>query len=411
MSLLLLPWQVCAETASPDDLFEALDNSLEEEFLNLDAELEAQYQALDEALEAAFQRVEKEVAAVWGEGEVELPTKQKWVDYSDDMATRRQIDFEQGQVLIEQIVEGDISDSRVSGALARAAADLSADTTSDLSERDLVLKYAKEALAAEDLSYARYAPDDSQAVVGSLIGAPPGQPAIEAAIARAKAGSPADEGAIRTSISTTANGKQKVSVQVPFRFGYQATLASRYQQLVMQEARSHDLDPSLIYAVMQTESSFNPRARSSVPAFGLMQLVPRSGAMDAYQFVYGEKVLLDPEYLYDPARNVELGAAYLSLLNTRYLRAIENPESRLICAIAAYNTGAGNVSRAFTGGTRVRDAARVINSMTPDEVFEHLKVNLPYEETRRYIEKVTRARKQYQGLDKMVGIEVESIRG
>ena len=138
-----------------------------------------------------------------------------------------------------------------------------------------------------------------------------------------------------------------------------------------------------------------------MPVFGLMQLVPRSGAMDAYEYVYGEKTLVDPEYLYQPEKNVELGAAYLSILHNRYLRHITNHESRRICVIAAYNTGAGNVARAFVGTNSVRKAAEVINEMSPEAVFDYLEENLPYEETRRYIVKVTVAEKKYQAYNSL----------
>jgi membrane-bound lytic murein transglycosylase C len=152
---------------------------------------------------------------------------------------------------------------------------------------------------------------------------------------------------------------------------------------------------------METESHFNPRARFAVPALGLMQLVPRSGAMDSYRHVYGEKVLLGPDYLYEADQNVELGAGYLNLLNTRYLRAVTNDQSREYCIIAAYNTGAGNVANSFTDKTNVRKAAPMINALTPQEVYDHLVANLPYEETRHYLHKVTTAKKKYASLDRL----------
>ena len=47
----------------------------------------------------------------------------------------------------------------------------------------------------------------------------------------------------------------------------------------------------------------------------------------------------------------------------------------------------------------VREAAPLINAMNPEQVFNHLKENLPYEETRHYIEKVTKAQKKYVAYD------------
>ncbi len=80
---------------------------------------------------------------------------------------------------------------------------------------------------------------------------------------------------------------------------------------------------------------------------------------------------------------------------TRYLKPIENDLSRLYCAICAYNTGAGNVSKAFTGKSRVSAAAREINGMQPEAVLAKLKTDLPYEETRDYIVKILERVKYY----------------
>jgi membrane-bound lytic murein transglycosylase C len=62
----------------------------------------------------------------------------------------------------------------------------------------------------------------------------------------------------------------------------------------------------------------------------------------------------------------------------------------LYCVIAAYNTGAGNVARAFNKdrSTSIGKASKVINQMTPQQVYDHLVVNLPYDETKNYLKKV-----------------------
>ncbi len=58
--------------------------------------------------------------------------------------------------------------------------------------------------------------------------------------------------------------------------------------------------------------------------------------------------------------------------------------------IAAYNTGAGNVARAFNKdrSTNINKAAIVINSMSSQQVYDRLVKNLPYDETKNYYKKV-----------------------
>ena len=204
---------------------------------------------------------------------------------------------------------------------------------------------------------------------------------------------------IVTTLTPAANNQRKVTVTIPLRADYLSERAKRYDQAVLDEADRRGLPASLIYAIMETESHFNPRARSHVPAFGLMQLVPKSGGVDAYNYVYGEKKILAPEYFFQPDQNVELGTAYLDLLFRRYLRSITDEQSRLYCTIAAYNTGAGNVAKAFTGKTSVGAAASLINALSAEEVYEHLIENLPYDETRNYLRKVRAAQAKYKQLD------------
>ncbi len=49
------------------------------------------------------------------------------------------------------------------------------------------------------------------------------------------------------------------------------------------------LDPALVMSVIYNESRFNPLAKSYVPAYGLMQIVPKSAGVDAIQFLEGKK--------------------------------------------------------------------------------------------------------------------------
>ena len=187
------------------------------------------------------------------------------------------------------------------------------------------------------------------------------------------------------------DGKSRrvVTARFPLVPDHVRVRAERFRPLVNEYATEHGIYAPLLYAIMQSESSFNPRARSGVPAYGLMQLVPRSGARDAYRYVYKKDKLVSGDYLYNPRNNIELGAAYLHILDKRYFKRIENPMNRMLCSIAAYNTGAGNVCKAFGAGTSLSRAAPVINRMGSGEVYARLRSDLPYAETRNYIKKVT----------------------
>jgi len=108
----------------------------------------------------------------------------------------------------------------------------------------------------------------------------------------------------------------------------------RYGQIVRTHAKNYGLDPSLLAAVIYTESKFNPGARSGAGAIGLMQLLPDTARGIAVRtggsaFVVGD--LLVPEL------NIRYGAWYLRHLLNRY-----NDERT---ALAAYHAGQGNVDR------------------------------------------------------------------
>lgn len=99
-----------------------------------------------------------------------------------------------------------------------------------------------------------------------------------------------------------------------------------YDGLIDAHAARHGVRPELVRAVIQTESAFNPRARSIKGALGLMQLMPQTAA---------ELGVLDP---FDPAENIGAGVTYLRRLLDRY----GNNEE---LALAAYNAGPHVVDR------------------------------------------------------------------
>ena len=199
---------------------------------------------------------------------------------------------------------------------------------------------------------------------------------------------------LKTTVLTKKGKKTVYSVKLKFAPDHLKKRAQVYAKQVKKYASKYEVPPALIFAVMHTESFFNPVAKSSV-AYGLMQLVPTSGARDAYLKVFKRDKIVRPSYLYNPENNIRLGVAYLGILEKQFQRA-KNRRLRTYLMICAYNTGAGNVSRAFIGKTRLSKAFSKINSFSPNEGFKHLVRNLPYEETQHYLVRVNKRMPLYR---------------
>ena len=105
-----------------------------------------------------------------------------------------------------------------------------------------------------------------------------------------------------------------------------------YTELIRSSAAAEGLEPAYVAAVILAESSYDPRAVSSVNAQGLMQIMPETGAWIAGKFdeTYVEGCLFDPE------TNIRYGCWYLGYLLRRY-----DGDKR--CSTAAYHSGQGTV--------------------------------------------------------------------
>ncbi|BCN92294.1 membrane-bound lytic murein transglycosylase C [Thiomicrorhabdus immobilis] len=174
---------------------------------------------------------------------------------------------------------------------------------------------------------------------------------------------------------------------------YQNQQKNRYHIEVLKQSKRFRIESALIYGIIETESAFNPYAVSSAPAYGLMQIVPTTAGRDAYRLLNRRDGTPSQNLLFIPARNIEYGTAYLSILFNRYLSGIHNPKAQEYCVIAAYNTGSGNVLEAFDNN-RSR-AVQKINRLSSQQVYQHLITRLGSSEARNYLQKVTRNKQKY----------------
>jgi membrane-bound lytic murein transglycosylase C len=163
--------------------------------------------------------------------------------------------------------------------------------------------------------------------------------------------------------------------------------------MVRKASKKYGVDESLILAIMQTESSFNPYAVSHADALGLMQVVQHSAGVDVFKS-QGKWGKPSRSFLFDPESNIDTGTAYLAILQDTYLGGIDNPTSRRYAVITAYNGGAGSVLRVFNSDKQ--RAFSIINSMAADDVYQTLTTRHPSAESRRYLYKVNTAQKSYR---------------
>lgn len=136
------------------------------------------------------------------------------------------------------------------------------------------------------------------------------------------------------------------------------------------------LERGLIYALVRKESLFDPSARSSVGAYGLMQVMPATAAELSGDPAFRS----EPERLFDPGVNLRLGQNYL-----QYVLAMGPIQGDVLRAVAAYNGGPGPVFEAVRRLPPDADALLIIES-------------IPSPQPRQYVEEVMAAYWIYQRL-------------
>ncbi|WP_051347165.1 murein transglycosylase domain-containing protein [Thiomicrorhabdus chilensis] len=168
----------------------------------------------------------------------------------------------------------------------------------------------------------------------------------------------------------------------------------RYQQWVETYAKQFAIEPSLVFAVMETESGFKPDAVSRSQALGLMQLKAHTAGKDVYKHIDFKQGMPNKTDLFDEQNNIRMGTAYLGLLNNDYLAGVRNPENKELLTIASYNGGLSTVLKLF--GEDAQSAIQRINRLHPRQVYRKLRFEHDSDETRRYLDKVLRAKSKYQ---------------
>lgn len=147
-----------------------------------------------------------------------------------------------------------------------------------------------------------------------------------------------------------------------------------YSEYVSKYAEEYGVDEYLIYAVIKTESGFNPDAVSNVQARGLMQITEETFAWIKLMIEpYGETTF---DAMFDPETNIKYGVYYISRCIGRY--------GDIETAIAAYHSGWGTV-----------DSLLLDEKYSTDGACLH---TFPYRQMNNYVYKVTGSYEKYKAI-------------
>lgn len=149
------------------------------------------------------------------------------------------------------------------------------------------------------------------------------------------------------------------------------TLPLHHEDIIRQQSREKKVDASLVAAVIYSESRFRDQT-SHAGARGLMQITPDTANYIAH--LSGGTSFSEGD-LSTPQINIAYGTFYLRYLLRRY-------EGNEVLALAAYNGGEGNVDRWIREGRGGSDGFQA--------------ADVPFSETRHYIDAVLDARKSYR---------------
>ncbi|EPY14866.1 MULTISPECIES: lytic transglycosylase domain-containing protein [Paenibacillus] len=150
-----------------------------------------------------------------------------------------------------------------------------------------------------------------------------------------------------------------------------------YEDEIRKYAAQYDVDPLLVAAIIRVETNFQAGRESRKGAIGVMQLMPETATWAMEQLKMNNRWSLDElKNTADP--NILIGTWYLKSLHKQF-------NENWIAAIAAYNAGPGNVNK-------------WIRNKVWDGSYDTAKQQIPYGETKLYVQRVIHYYDKYKNI-------------
>ncbi|MBV7314733.1 membrane-bound lytic murein transglycosylase MltC [Shewanella sp. NIFS-20-20] len=317
-----------------------------------------------QAFEALIQYFANEVKKEWGESNYLEASKHHYVKYIDGYRTRAHIDFDKGKIYVSTV------DRHRPQQSLRYAIIETLLMSSDPSKVDL-FSDAKLPLSGKPFLMGQVVDHEGHTIEWQW-----------------RAQRFADYLLTHKLHRQQQAGTSVHYVEIDMVRDHLAQREYQYAHLIRAASQRYGIGEDLIYAIIKTESSFNPYAVSHAGAYGLMQVMPKTAGADVFALVKGRSGVPSRAYLFDPANNIDTGVAYFQLLKQRYLKGISHPTNLHYSMISAYNGGAGGVLSTFNRDRK--RAVKDINGLQPQQLYWALTTRHPKAEARRYLQKVVK---------------------
>ncbi|WP_281544562.1 membrane-bound lytic murein transglycosylase MltC [Grimontia sp. SpTr1] len=321
------------------------------------------------AINALFAYIAKEAKKQWGDDEYVESSKHRYVKYLDGYQTRAHIDFEAGKIYVSTVAQRQPMEKLQKAIVQTVLMPADPKHVEQFTDKDIELTGKPFFLGqivdqeGKSIEWEWRANRFADYLINNKLQSKP--------IKRGKA----------------------YYVQIDMVKDHLEQREYQYAHYVRDASKRYDIPEDLIYAVIKTESSFNPYAVSHAGAYGLMQVIPKTAGADVFNLVKKKPGMPTKEYLFDPANNIDTGTAYLHILKTRYLRDVKNASSKHFSMISAYNGGTGGVLATFHNDRK--QAMVELNRKSPRQVYDALTTRHPKDEARRYLQKVLYFQKDF----------------
>lgn len=334
------------------------------------ASLPGQFQKDTAALDALIHSFSGSIEKRWGKNEIRIAGKVNYVKYIDNYLSRSEVNFSNGVILVETVSPTEPKKHLKNAIITTLL------TPDDPANVDL-FSSSSITLEGQPFLYRQVVDQENKPIQWSW-----------------RASRFADYLIANQLKTKTVDFKKSYYVEIPMVKDHYELRSYKYADIVQRASRRYDIPEDLIYAIIKTESSFNPYAVSWANAYGLMQVVPKTAGADVFKLVKKRSGTPSPEYLFNPENNIDTGTAYFYILKNRYLKNVRNSLSLEYSMISAYNGGTGGVLNTFDRGSRTRAMSK-LNSLQPNQVYWALTKKHANKESRRYLEKVTKYKKAF----------------